>query len=101
MPCRVYWLNPVTEEMELCVVKSLKISEALRHPDGWAGYHKDALREVTGMCRVAGVQGVAEFRDIIVEPSGAIHLILGYEAPCACFLPPRPLFSLACCLLLL
>jgi hypothetical protein len=60
MPRRVYWLNPVTEERELCAVKSLKTSEASTHSDGWAGYHEDAVREVAAMRRVAGLQGVTD-----------------------------------------
>jgi hypothetical protein len=76
---RVYWHNPATDGLEVCVVKALDIAKASTHPDGWARYHADALREVVAMRRVAGVPGVAGFRDMVTTPDGAIRLIIEYD----------------------
>jgi hypothetical protein len=74
--CRVSWYNPATGGLEECVVKSLKVDQALSHPDGWAGWTADALREVSALRLVTGVPGVAGFRQMVTEENGAMHLIL-------------------------
>ncbi len=66
----------MTGELEVFVAKSLYLTKAATHDDGWAGYEADALREVAALRRVAGVPGVVEYRNMITEPDGAIHIIL-------------------------
>jgi hypothetical protein len=74
--CRVYWYNQDTGGLERCVTKSLKAERAAKHSDGWKGLEPDAYREVDALIKVAGVPGVPGYRDIIIERSGAIHIIL-------------------------
>jgi hypothetical protein len=74
--CRVLWYNEETAELEPCVVKSLCLDKADTHPNGEPGYVADSLREVATMRQLSKTPGVARFRDMVVEPSGAIHLIL-------------------------
>ncbi len=76
MPRRVYWYNANTGELDVCVTKSLKTERAAARPDGWEDYRENAVREVDALRKVAGVPGVPGYRDIITEPSGAIHIIL-------------------------
>jgi hypothetical protein len=74
--CRVWWRNPVTRGLESCCVKSLDVARASGHPEGWAGWRADALCEVAALRRLAGVRGVPGLRDVIIEPDGAIHIVM-------------------------
>jgi hypothetical protein len=78
MHCRVHWRNPNTGEMEFCVAKSLDMAKASSHDGGWAGWHADALHEVEALRCLAGVPGVPALRDVIIEPDGAIHIVMEY-----------------------
>jgi hypothetical protein len=71
----VYWHNPATVGLELCVVKTL--NQAMEaYSDGWAGYNAAALREVAAMRRMAGVLGVPGVRDMVIDHTGTIHLVI-------------------------
>jgi hypothetical protein len=81
--CRVSWYNPLTRELQECVVKSLKLDKSLTHPRGREGWEADAVREATALLRMAGVPGVVGFRRLVRDADGGIHLILEY-APRLC-----------------
>jgi hypothetical protein len=74
--CRVYFHNRDTGGLELSVTKSFKAEGAAKRSDGWKGLQAEALLEVDALVKVAGVPGVPGYRDIIIERSGAIHIIL-------------------------
>lgn len=76
----MYWYNPGTGEMDLCVAKSLRLEKAAAHPNGMVGWQAAAAHEVAALKRLAGVPGVVRYRDDVVEPNGAIHIIMQYDS---------------------
>ncbi len=54
----------------------MRAEKVAMRSDGWKGFEADAFREVDALHKVAGLEGVVGYRDIIFEPSGPIHIIL-------------------------
>lgn len=77
MLCRVYWRNFKTGGLDSCIAKSLDVMNGETHPNGLAGWRAGVHREVSALCRLAGVQGVPGFRDLVTEPDGTMHIIMG------------------------
>jgi hypothetical protein len=81
--CRVYWLDPVTGELELQVAKTLQMEKAAEHPEGLSGWEADVFRELAALECVCGVPGVVQLRQLVKEPNGAVHIILQSAPLCS------------------
>ncbi len=90
--CRVHWYNPGTQKLDVCAAKSLHVNGAATHPHGWEGWRDEALHDVAILHQVGGVPGVVAFRDLIIAPAGAIHIIMEWVPLCSPILQNGPMY---------
>lgn len=77
MHCRVYWHNSNTGKLEVLVSKSFSVVRGETDPDALSGRQANIFREGAALRCLAGVPGVPEFRDLVTEPDGTMHIIMG------------------------
>jgi hypothetical protein len=59
------------------------VEEAAKHHGGWEGWRADAVREKDALRHMAGAPGVVGFRELVIAPGGAIHLVMEWVPACS------------------